>query len=134
MILQWSQLKQDYEQCLKTYQGPVITEFAALGMACVLCEQKANLEITEVTRRGEKVDYWLGDRQLLLEVSGTETGDIDTLCESKAATQLKKNPFMKDGYVCACRFASPEARLWYYAYPQGTKKSKNSKKSKKSTP
>jgi hypothetical protein len=117
LTLEWSALKPDYEQCLRTYQTPVITEFAALAIACVLCERKANVEITEVTRRGERVDYWVGDRELLLEVSGTKGGSIDDLCESKGTEQLQKNPFMKDGFVCAARFESAEARLWFYPYP-----------------
>jgi hypothetical protein len=48
LVLEWSRLKDDYEQCIKTYQSPVITEFAALAVACILCEHRAGLEITEV--------------------------------------------------------------------------------------
>ena len=129
IVLEWNSLKEDYTQCLNTYQAPVITEFAALAMACILCDQKAKLAITEVTRRGDRVDYWLGTRQLLLEVSGTESGDIDDVCSKKASQQLQQNPFSKDGYVCAARFESLEARLWFYAYPS----SQTTKKKKKAT-
>jgi hypothetical protein len=75
------------------------------------------MEITEVTRRGSRVDYWIGDRQLLLEVSGTQTGNLATLCTSKAKDQLLKNPFNKDGFVCVSRFSNTAARLWYYKHP-----------------
>jgi hypothetical protein len=115
--LTWSGLQTDYERCLKTYQTPVLTEYAALAVACILVNKRAGLEITEVTRRGDKVDYWIGDRQLLLEVSGTQTGDLAALCDSKATEQILKNPFKKDGFVCVSRFGSPAARLWYYKYP-----------------
>jgi len=115
--LAWSGLRTDYELCIKTYQTNVLTEFAALAVACILVNRRAGLEITEVTRRGDKVDYWIGDRELLLEVSGTQNGDLAALCDSKADGQLLKNPFNKDGFVCVSRFSSPAARLWYYKHP-----------------
>ena len=114
--LTWSGLCEDYDLCMNTYQAPVITEFASLAMACILCKLRAGIEITEVTRRGEKVDYWLGDRELLLEVSGTQSGNVEALCALKAREQLTKNPFRKDGYVCACTFDEPEARLWFFPF------------------
>lgn len=115
--LVWSGLASDYKRCLNTYQDPQLTEFAALAVACILCASKAGLQITEVTRRGEKVDFWLGDRALLLEVSGTKAGNLDTLCTEKATEQLQVNPFGRDGFVCVTRFVGREARLWFYAFP-----------------
>lgn len=112
--LSWSELKSDFERCVNTYQESVLTEFATLGLACILVHHRANNEITEVTRRGEKVDYWLGDKELLLEVSGRIDCDIDNLCETKAKGQLLQNPFNKDGYVCVANFSTQLARLWYY--------------------
>src|SRR5689334_22616542 len=35
LLLCWSGLKSDFEQIIKTYQDPVITEFATLGLACI---------------------------------------------------------------------------------------------------
>lgn len=117
--LGWTGLDVDYNRCIRTYQETVLTEFAALAVACILCHHLAGQEITEVTRRGEKVDYWLGDRELLLEVSGTSAGDLDQLCADKASHQLQKNPFQKDGFVCVARFTNPTARLWHYVFPKG---------------
>jgi hypothetical protein len=117
LLLSWSGLATDYEQCINTYQDTVITEFAALAVACVLCSSKAGLQVTEVTKRGEKVDYWLGDRAYVLEVSGTIAGDLNAIAATKATNQLQSNPFDKDGYVCVARFHDPEARLWFYKYP-----------------
>jgi len=111
--LSWTGLKEDFEQAINTYQEPVITEFATLGLACILVERRTGLEITEVTRRGEKADYWLGDKQMLLEVSGQQAGDIDGLCSEKAG-QLLDNPFNKPGYVCVATYDKRTARLWYY--------------------
>lgn len=114
--LEWSGLQTDYERCLRTYQATVLTEFAALAVACILLNTRAGLEITEVTRRGSKIDYWIGNRDLVLEVSGTEKGDLAGLCDKKAAEQLLKNPHRKDGFVCVSRFSTPTARLWFYKY------------------
>lgn len=121
LALTWSGMQSDYERCINTYQASVLTEFAALGVACILVHQRAGMEITEVTRRGDKVDYWIGDRELLLEVSGTQDDDLATLCETKASDQLLKNPFHKNGFVCVSRFALPTARLWYYVHPRSNK-------------
>jgi hypothetical protein len=110
--LSWHGLGDDLERCIRTYQGPVITEFAALGMACVLVNQ-AGLTISEVCRRGEVVDYWLNGRQFLLEVSGEVDGTLPLLCKKKAK-QLQKNPFGKSGFVCVTVFRRGLCRLWYY--------------------
>jgi hypothetical protein len=118
VVLNWSSLQDDFEQCLNTYQESVITEFASLALACVLVRHRPKLQITEVTRRGEKVDYWLGDRELLLEVSGAQQCNIDTLCNDKAQNQLLKNPFEKNGYVCVTDFSTKSTRLWFYSVPK----------------
>jgi hypothetical protein len=110
----WSGLAEDFAKVIKTYQEAVITEFATLGLACALVTAYTGLELTEVTRRGEKADYWLGDRELMIEISGQKSGSLETLCSDKAQ-QLKANPFSKDGYVCVANYAHARARLWFYA-------------------
>ena len=42
--LWWNGLKKDCEQVTRTYQAPVVTEFATLGLACILVENRANRE------------------------------------------------------------------------------------------
>lgn len=113
----WSGLGDDFRRYINTYQDPQTTEHAALGLACILVHQRLGQEVTEVTRRGEKVDYWLGDRELLLEVSGEQHCNVGELCERKASQQLLQNPFLKSGYVCAVDFGTRNARLWFYGYP-----------------
>jgi len=113
LSLSWAGLREDFEQVVKTYQDPVITEFATLGLACICVSESAKLQITEVTRRGEKADYWLGDKRFLLEVSGQQSGSLDELCSQKAE-QLKSNPFGKAGYVCVANYGQRSARLWFY--------------------
>ena len=112
--LSWSGLKRDFDQMVRTYQEPVITEYATLGLACILLEERTEHVITEVTRRGEKADYWLDDKLFLLEASGQQSGSLDALCLEKAA-QLQDNPFEKPGYVCVANYAERSARLWFYS-------------------
>jgi len=116
MTMQWSGLASDFGKVIKTYQAPVITEMATLGLACGMVSAFTQMEVTEVTRRGEKADYWLGDRELMLEVSGQESGDLAALCQEKS-TQLQDNPYGKDGFVCVANYSDAEARLWYYSAP-----------------
>jgi hypothetical protein len=112
----WSGLASDFGKVIKTYQAPVITEMATLGLACGMISAFTQMEVTEVTRRGEKADYWLGDRELMLEVSGQESGDLAALCQEKS-TQLQDNPYGRDGFVCVANYSDAEARLWYYPAP-----------------
>jgi len=118
LSLSWEGLLEDYEQCLRTYQAPVITEMATLGLACVLMTHNEGREITEVTRRGEKADYWIGDKEELLEVSGQQDGNLDNLCTAKAE-QLLANPFQKSGYVCVATYSNATSRLWYFSLSGG---------------
>lgn len=110
---QWSGLGDDFAQTVRTYQAPVITEYATLAIACATLNAYAGQEITEVTRRGEKADYYIGDREYLLEASGQQSGNLAFLCQEKSE-QLLENPFGKNGYVCVANFSTREARLWFY--------------------
>ena len=57
-------LREDFTRCVNTYQAPILTEFATLGIACLLTHARLNSQITEVTRRGERVDYWIDARAI----------------------------------------------------------------------
>ena len=118
LIVGWTDLATDFYKVIKTYQAPVITELATLGLACGMVTALTGLEITEVTLRGDRADYWLGDKDLMLEVSGQESGDLAALCEEKSE-QLANNPHGKDGYVCVANYAEAKARLWFYPSAQG---------------
>jgi hypothetical protein len=105
----------DFKQCVKTYQQPVITEFATLGVACVCVQHCAKMEITEVTRRGEKADYWLGKKEMLLEASGQKSGNLDALHDEKRK-QLLENPFGIGGYVCVANYENARVKFWHHSY------------------
>ena len=111
--LRWIGLEEECEQVRRTYQAPVITEMATLGLACVLMSKRAGLQITEVTKRRDKADYWIGDKEYLLEVSGEQSGNLADLCKRKAK-QLLANPFGKPGFVCVAIYDRAGARLWFY--------------------
>jgi hypothetical protein len=116
VTLHWSGFASDFGKLIKSYQAPDITEMATLGLSCGMISTFTQLEITEVTRRGERADFWLGDRELMLEVSGQESGDLAALCQEKSV-QLQDNPYGKDGFVCVANYSDAEARLWYYSAP-----------------
>ncbi len=118
LLLTWSDLAEDYKKCLNTYQIPVITEFATIGLTCILLNHNTGLEITEVTRRGDKADYWVGDREAMVEISGQQDGSITDLCDRKAE-QLLENPFGQSGYVCVAIYCKKLSRLWFYLNNEG---------------
>jgi hypothetical protein len=109
----WSGLKDDFDLRVNTYQDPVLSEHAACGLACILVAERAGLEITEVTMRGDRADYWIGAREMMLEISGHQNGKLEALLAEKK-DQLLKNPFGSDGYVCVVIFADCLACLRYY--------------------
>jgi hypothetical protein len=114
---QWSAMGEDWERVKKTYQEHVLTELATLALACASVEHFAQMEVTEVTRRGDRADYWLGDQELMLEVSGQQDGNVEKLHEVKAQ-QLRENPFGKDGYVCVAGYRAGASRFWFHAYEE----------------
>lgn len=113
----WTGLKHDFEKCIRTYQDGVLTEFATLGLACILLSRHTQFRISEVTRRGERVDYWIGDDQVskryVLEVGGLQAGSIEALTAEKAE-QLNANPWNSSGFICVAIYRASAARLWFY--------------------
>lgn len=91
-------------------QEHVVTEWAAVGIACVLASLYAGLRVLQVTQFGDRFDYWIGDDELeyALEVSGTVEGSLTGRHAAKVR-QLQGNPYGVEGYVAVTRFASLEA-------------------------
>jgi hypothetical protein len=115
VVLHWNGCSEEVARYLRTYQDRIITEHATLGLACILVQHRARMEITEVTNGGDGPDYWLGNKELVLEVSGRQACNLPGLLKEKA-TQLRKNPYEKDGYVCVADYAAREAHLVYYSF------------------
>ena len=91
-----------------------MSEFATLGLACVLTRLLPVLEITEahtpelsrrIIHRREGIFRW--------KVSGQQSGNLDNLRDAKAG-QLLDNPFGKPGFVCVAVYDQLRSYLWFY--------------------
>ena len=100
-------------------QERVVTEWAAMGIACVLVPLYAGLRVLQVTQAGDRFDYWVGDDEweYALEVSGTIEGSLAGRHAAKVR-QLQRNPHGVDGYVAVTRFASLEALFSFNQYQE----------------
>jgi hypothetical protein len=86
-------------------QESVITEWAALGVACAVLSRYAGVWIRTVAAPGDSFDYWVTDGrwQYGLEVSGTMTEELEARHREKIR-QLRDNPYGLDGYVMTVGF------------------------------
>jgi hypothetical protein len=76
----------------------------------------AQQNISEVTLRGSKADYFVEGRKYLLEISGTESAEHLTSRHTEKVRQLQANPFGKDGYVFVCCFSNQQAKLSFHQF------------------
>jgi len=99
-----------------TLEREKFVELGAIVLAGLCLMYFERRRITRVTRRGNKVDYFVGelpgDTSHIMEVGGTDHRSFTTLRAEKHA-QLRKSPYrlpphVKDGFVAVTRFA-PEA-------------------------
>ena len=100
-----------------------LTEWAALGVACVVIWQYAGVRLHEVAVQGDRFDYWVNlyDQQYGLEVSGTVGNDLEARHREKVR-QLLDNPYQCDGYVVAVDFAS---RRVIFSFQRFSRRSNN---------
>ncbi len=98
-------------------QEHVITEWAALAVACVVLAKYTSLRLRAVALQGDSFDYWVtdGQRDYGLEVSGTLEEDIEGRHRDKVR-QLLANPYRTDGYALTVRFAVPEALFSFHRF------------------
>jgi hypothetical protein len=96
-------------------QEHIVTEWAAVGIACVVIPLYTGLQVRQVTQIGDSFDYWVGDekREYALEVSGTVQGNLRARHNAKVR-QLQRNPYEVAGYVVVVRFASRECILSFH--------------------
>ncbi len=99
-----------------TLEREDFVEKGAIVMAGVLLVVFEEKQITRVTKRGAKVDYFVGDRpgdiRWIMEVGGTDESSLTGL-RRKKRMQFEQSPFRraphnKDGFVSATRFG-PQA-------------------------
>jgi hypothetical protein len=88
-------------------QDNTVTEWAAIGVACVIVWLCAGLRIRTVAAPGDRFDFWGtdGEQQFGLEVSGTMMNDVEARHRDKVR-QLRDNPYGVDGYVVAVGFST----------------------------
>lgn len=98
----------------------VTTEWAALGLACVVCWHYAGLRIHSVGETGSRFDYWVrrGDAFAALEVSGTVTEPLESRYRDKVR-QWQSSPILVDGFVFVADFASRRAIFGYHPTIEG---------------
>jgi hypothetical protein len=113
----------DSQRLFQTVQREAIVEYAAVAVAFLLVTEIGNCTITEVTLRGDKTDYFLNDREFMLEISGTEKARQGASRHKQKTAQLLANPYGKEGYVVVCCFSNQTARFSFHAAPErgGTK-------------
>ena len=96
-----------------------ITEWAALGLACVVATAYGRMQIRAVTAQGDRFDYWLsrGGLDYGLEVSGTLTEEVEARHRAKVR-QLRANPYGVDGFVLVAGFATREVIFSFHRFPE----------------
>ncbi len=104
----------DCSRIFHTLQRETVVEYAAVAAAFLVVTNLAEKSITEVTLRGDRADYFLNDRKLLLEISGTENTALLTSRHREKVRQLQANPFGKDGYVFVCCFSNQRAHFSFH--------------------
>lgn len=103
-------------------QDHIITEWAALAMACVVLAKYTPLRLRAVALQGDRFDYWVTDgrRDYGLEISGTIEEDIEGRHRDKVR-QLLANPYRIDGYALTARFAVPEVLFSFHRFEEQTR-------------
>jgi hypothetical protein len=96
-----------------------VTEWAALGVACIVVSLYAELQIRAVTRQGDRFDFWVddGEQEYGLEVSGTMTADVETRHAAKVR-QWRENPHGVDGCVVTIGFATRQVICSFHHFEE----------------
>lgn len=100
-------------------QERTITEWAALGLACVVLARYTPMRISQVAADGDRFDFWVsdGNREYGLEVSGTMTAEIEARHRSKVR-QLLETPYEIDGYVIVAGFAENKVICSFHRFAE----------------
>jgi hypothetical protein len=71
----------------------------------------------QVTREGERADYWLPNQQYALEISGTTQSRLLNRRHKEKTEQMLSNPLRWDGFVITCCFGKRK-RLIRWSFHQ----------------
>jgi hypothetical protein len=96
-----------------------VTEWAALGIACIVASLYAELRIQAVTAQGDRFDYWVSDGRADygLEISGTLTEEVESRHASKIR-QCQANPYGVDGYVLTAGFSTRRVIFSFHRFQE----------------
>jgi hypothetical protein len=98
-----------------TEQPKSIVERAAVALAALILAKFLPEGQMQVTKIGDRADYWLPRLQCALEVSGTEQARALRRRHREKVRQVLSNPLQWSGYVIVCCFTAQERRiLWSY--------------------
>ena len=109
-----------------TLQHEQFTELGAVVMAGLLLHARLAMQITRVTRRGSRVDYFVGRspgaQEGVMEVKGRHDEMVEALA-SRASVQLSKSiyvgpPFRMPGFIAVTRVHPQGASLVRREYPR----------------
>ena len=110
-VFTWELTRDEISRYRNSYQDPVVTEYAAIVLSALILMRTVGKPITEVTARGENTaDFWLGDREAILEVSGQTSGSTESLYLKKRE-QLLRSVGERYGYVCVSSFHRQESMI-----------------------
>lgn len=101
----------------QTEQPKPIIERAAVALAALLIARFIPDAKLQVTREGERADYWLPVLQLALEISGTTQARLLAGRHREKIKQMLSNPLRWNGYVITCCL-SKKKRLIRWSYHQ----------------
>lgn len=98
-----------------TFDGDTLVEYGAVCVACLCAPAALGLRAGRVSKRGDKMDYFLedatGKEVAVLEVKGTNNGSLEARLKEALAqvgeSRWRRRPFSKEGFGAAVRFAEP---------------------------
>ena len=121
VVLTWADRTElKAQKAENTYDENPLTEHGAIGVCAACFAVLDEGEITEVTMRGSGVDYWVGRRRAVLEVSGIRRGTDADLARrhGEKLEQLSQSPLHRKkghpGYVFVILFERRRARFSYH--------------------
>ena len=98
-----------------TEQPKSIVERAAIALTALMLAKFLPEGQMQVTKIGDRADYWLPRLQGALEVSGTEQSRALRRRHREKVRQVLRNPLQWHGYVIVCCFTAQQGRiLWSY--------------------
>jgi hypothetical protein len=88
----------------RTEQRTPIVERAAIALAALLLCHLVSDSDLEVLKQGDRADYWLREKHLAVEISGTERARQLPRRRREKRRQVLENAYGMDGYAIICCF------------------------------